>query len=247
MFTVRDAFTADPAGTLAQVGATGFDGVELFDHSGVIPLAEQYPLVKGSGMQVIGGHIVLDTVKDEAALAATARQYASMGAKHLALAYLFPHERGGLESYRAVAKLCNRAGALARDAGLTFEYHNHEFEFQLVEDGRTGYDVLMAETDPALVQAELDLFWVQKAGLDPAAVLRRYSGRVPLVHVKDMTADDARTFEIVGAGCMDYDTILPAADAAGAEWFIVEQDQCPKGEMASMRASYANIVARGWR
>ena len=104
----------------------------------------------------------------------------------------------------------------------------------------------MDETDADLVKAELDLFWVAKANLDVVQTLHKLKGRASVVHVKDMTNDDARTFEIVGEGVLDFDKILPAADAVGADWFVVEQDLCPKGEIESIRKSYQNIVQRGW-
>ena len=246
LFTVRESLTKDATDTLNQVAAAGYAGVELFGHSGSLAPTQLYPRIHALGMQVLGGHILIDVLQDEVLMQKTASEYAEMGAKHLALAWLQPELRGGLESYRKVAKLVNNAGKIAKSHGLQFAYHNHDFEFEKVEDGRTAYDVLMDETDPALVKAELDLFWVAKANLDVVKTLHKLKGRVSVVHVKDMTQDDARTFEIVGEGQLDFDKILPAADAAGADWFVVEQDQCPKGEIESIRKSHQNIVQRGW-
>ena len=246
LFTIRDSLAKNAVMTLEQVSAAGYAGVELFGHSGSLAPIQLYPHLVQLKLKVLGGHILIDTLEDEARMQETAREYASMGAKHLALAWLQPELRGGLESYRRVAKLVNRAGKIAKSHGLTFAYHNHDFEFEKVEDGRTAYDVIMDETDPEMVKAELDLFWVAKANLDVVSMLHKLKGRVSVVHVKDMTNDDARTFEIVGDGVLDFDKILPAADVAGADWFVVEQDVCPKGEIESIRKSYQNIVARGW-
>jgi sugar phosphate isomerase/epimerase len=246
LFTVRESLMKDSADTLAQVADAGYAGVELFQHSGALAPAQLYPHLVKLGLKVIGGHVLIDTLSDTALLEKTVTEYAKMGAKHLALAWLQPELRGGLEAYRSVAKLVNRAGQYAQAQGITFAYHNHDFEFEKVEDGRTAHQVIMDETDPELVKAELDLFWVAKAGFDVIKTLNHLKGRVSLVHVKDMTGDDQRTFEIVGDGVMDFDKILPTADKAGADWFIVEQDQCPKGEIESVRKSYQNIVQRGW-
>jgi sugar phosphate isomerase/epimerase len=119
-------------------------------------------------------------------------------------------------------------------------------EFDKVEDGRYGFDVLLDSTDPFLVKAELDVYWAQFAGVDPVAYLKYLDGRAPLVHIKDMTADETRTFEIIGDGIIDLGAIFAAGDALDVDWYIVEQDQCPKGEIESARASYNNIVSRGW-
>ncbi|NJM40557.1 MAG: sugar phosphate isomerase/epimerase [Anaerolineae bacterium] len=246
LFTVRESLGKDVAGTLRDVAAAGYAGVELFGPYGSMVFNQYRPLLAELNVGVISGHVLIDTISDAALLEKTVTEYAKMGAKHLALAWLQPELRGGLEAYRKVAKLVNNAGQVAKAHGLQFAYHNHDFEFEKVDDGRTAHQVLMDETDPDLVKAELDLFWVAKAGLDVIEVLNNLKGRVSLVHVKDMTGDGQRTFEIVGDGIMDFDKILPAADAAGADWFIVEQDQCPQGEIASIRKSYKNIVQRGW-
>ena len=82
--------------------------------------------------------------------------------------------------------------------------------------------------------------------MDPLGYLNHLDGRAPLVHIKDMTKAEPKTFEIIGEGCIDFGPIFDAGDQQDVDWYIVEQDQCPKGEMESARASYHNIVARGW-
>ncbi len=97
-----------------------------------------------------------------------------------------------------------------------------------------------------LVKSELDVYWVKKGGADPVAYINKLAGRAPLLHIKDMTADASQAFEIVGDGIIDFDAVFAAGDANGVDWYIVEQDLCPKGEVESARKSYQNIVARGW-
>ncbi|KAG0780581.1 hypothetical protein G6F46_014040 [Rhizopus delemar] len=106
-------------------------------------------------------------------------------------------------------------------------YHNHDFE--LVDfNGRTGLELLFAAAGPDL-QTELDLAWVARAGLDPAAMLGRFRGHVFAVHAKDNApkghAEDEGGFAAVGQGVLDWNAILPAAAAAGVHWYIVEHDQ----------------------
>ena len=247
LFTVRDSLSKDLAGTLKQVAAAGYTGIEIFGPYGTQIYQQHRPLLAELHLSVLGGHILLDTVQDEARLTQTVREYAEMGAKHLALAWLQPELRGGLESYRKVAALCNRAGEIAKAHGVAFAYHNHDFEFKLVEDGRTAHQVLLDESDPANLKVELDAFWVQKAGLDPVQVLNRLGSRVSILHAKDMTRDDKRTFEIVGDGQLDFTALFAAADKIGVDWYVVEQDECPQGELESIRKSYQNIVQRGWK
>jgi len=246
LFTVRDALSKDLVGTLKQVAAAGYAGVEFFGPYGSQVYQNHRGLMADLNLKVIGGHILLDLVQDEARLTQTVKEFAEMGAKHLALAWLQPELRGGLEDYRRVAKLCSRAGEIAKAHGIAFAYHNHDFEFKLMEDGRTAHQVLCDESGPDLLKIELDSFWVQKAGLDPVVVINRLGSRISILHAKDMTRNDERTFEILGDGQMDFDAIFAAADKQGIDWYVVEQDQCPQGEIESIRKSGQNIVARGW-
>jgi len=195
------------------------------------------------GLQVISGHCGIDAVDGD--LQKTLADYVSLGAKYLGVAWIGEQYRSA-DGMRRAVDLMQRAGAAAATHGITFFYHNHAFEFETKVGGAYMLDALFAAADPALLKWESDVYWVTKGGEDAAAYLKRYSGRVPLVHIKDMTKDDSRAFEIVGDGRLDFDGILAAGDAAGADWYIVEQDLCPKGEVESIRASYRNIAARGW-
>jgi sugar phosphate isomerase/epimerase len=122
-------------------------------------------------------------------------------------------------------------------------YHNHDFEFNQF-DGEYLLDLLYANTDPALVQAEIDGYWVQHSGIDPVAYITKYADRTPLVHLKDMTNDGTRFFAEVGTGIVDIDGIIAAATSA--KWLIVEQDQSRSTPMESIAISIANLKAKGY-
>ena len=121
----------------------------------------------------------------------------------------------------------NSAGAVLRSAGMTLCYHNHAQEF-FQRDGRTVLDDIYARTSPEHLQAELDIHWVQAGGGHPAETCRHLTGRLPLLHVKDytVTAKGERIFAEVGHGNLNIPEILAAAETAGCQWFIVEQDTC---------------------
>src|SRR2546428_537367 len=122
-------------------------------------------------------------------------------------------------------------------AGIQFGYHNHTFEF--VKDqalgGKLPYDVLLAETDPKLVQMEMDLCWITEGGQDPLVYFDRYPGRFPLVHVKDMTKDHQMTE--VGSGAIDWRRIFAQSEKAGMRHYFVEHDE-PKAPFDSILTSY---------
>jgi sugar phosphate isomerase/epimerase len=142
----------------------------------------------------------------------------------------------------AVASLAgslNRWGDLCRQEGVTFSYHNHDFEFAPL-DGTTMWEVLVRETDPEFVYFELDLYWVRYGGADPKRLLLDLGERIPLVHMKDMASDDQRSDLPVGEGTMPWNGLLEAADAAGVQWFVAEQDN-PKDALEDVRISLRSL------
>src|SRR5207245_7022577 len=148
-----------------------------------------------------------------------------------------PAEAGKtLDGFKRVAQDFNRVAAQAHDAGLQFAYHNHDFEFAPLE-GRLPYDVLLAETDPHLVQLEIDLYWITKGGQDPLAYFARWPGRIPMVHVKDSAGPPDHRMTYVGAGSIDWTRIFARRDQAGIRHAFVEHD-APADAFASIRASY---------
>jgi sugar phosphate isomerase/epimerase len=130
---------------------------------------------------------------------------------------------------------------MCRDAGLKLAYHNHAAEFAPLE-GTTGYDVLVKEVDPKLVDMELDIYWATFAEQNPVALFAKYPGRFALWHVKDLAVTDGKKgMTPVGKGTIDYKTIFSHAREAGMKYFFVEHDtaaQYPGGSLASAQASY---------
>lgn len=160
-----------------------------------------------------------------------------------AIARAFAEAGDGL--WKRTAALLNERGSALKSAGVQVGYHNHNVEFAPI--GQTsGWDILVGETDPALVHFEIDTGWVVAAGLDPIAFLGKLKGRVAQLHVKDVAAIDAPDFALsmkpaqVGTGKLDWARILPAAHAAGARHFYVEQEPpFPGPRIDAVRGSYA--------
>ena len=157
----------------------------------------------------------------------------AIGHRYLVVPSLDPEDRRTLDDYRRVAHELNRSGGLARARGLQVGYHNHDFELASI-DGLRPYDVLIAETDPALVCFEMDFYWTTRGGADPLTYFARHPGRFHLCHIKDM--DRRGRMVDVGAGRIDFRSILRARDAAGLRHFYVEHDD-PADPSASIRAS----------
>ncbi|MDQ2784874.1 MAG: sugar phosphate isomerase/epimerase [Chloroflexota bacterium] len=241
LYTVRDEAARDFVGTLEQVAGIGYVGVELAGYGPLSP-KEVRAKLDMLGMVVAGSHIALARLENE--LPAVIAECRILGCSTLVCPVL-PHERRTEDGFRGLATTLNRIGATARAEGLALCYHNHAFEFETMIDGVTAFDWLAAHTDPALVQLELDAFWAQKAGHDPAALLAHYTGRVPLVHLKDMTADVEQTFAPVGTGCVDFAPIFAAAERGGVHWYIVEQDKAEGSAIDAARTSWEHLRAMG--
>ena len=135
----------------------------------------------------------------------------------------------------------NKIGEKCKKRGLQLCYHNHAHEFKIY-DGKAGLDILYSETDPVLVKAEFDVYWIQYAGVSPIDYIKKHSDRCELIHLKDMAED--RSFAEVGNGTMDIKSIIETAKKCGAKGFIVEQDQCKRKPLESVKMSvdYLNTL-----
>ena len=243
LYTVRETAKADFVGTLKQVAAIGYKGIEVGGFLGGLAIKELRTILDDLGLTVIGGHVGVKDLNNR--FEQTLEDSAALGARYIGTSWLPEEYRKDAASWQRAARMMEKAAMMGVKHDITFFHHNHDMEFAKI-DGQYGFDILLDAADPALVKAELDVYWAQVAGVDPLGYLTHLDGRAPLVHIKDMTKTEPRTFEIIGEGCIDFGPIFDAGDRLGVDWYIVEQDQCPKGEMESARASYNNIVARGW-
>ncbi len=250
LYTLRDLMAKDPDGTLKKVAEIGYKEVESYGYAdgklfGKTPkefsaLLAQLGLTMPSGHYITGNVVITGkgTLKND--WERTVADAAQMGQKYMVCAFLFPEERAKLDDYKRVAELFNKSAAVCRAAGIQFAYHNHDFEFKEI-DGHVPYEVLLSETDPALVKMELDLYWATFAGQDPLALFKKYPGRFPLWHVKDMAKTPEREFAEVGTGSIDFAAIFKAKKTAGLVHYFVEQDVCKRPPLEAITISYGNV------
>lgn len=241
MYTLRDETARDFVGTVRKVAEIGYAGVE-FAGTGGLGAAELRRLLDDLNLRPAGSHTPLESLEKE--LNAVLDFNQTIGNEFVVCPWLPESRRQNADAYRALAEALNRIGAACRDRGLQLCYHNHAFEFERF-DGRYGLDILLDATDPNLVKAEVDVYWVKKGGLDPAAYLRQYPGRCPLVHLKDMAGDEAGSFAEVGEGTLDWPSIFAASETGGARWYIVEQDRCQRPPLESIAISLRNLRSMG--
>ncbi len=246
LYTVRNVIGANPAAVLKGIEAIGYTEVEAtYDK-----LDQIWPALQQTTLKAVSVHIDAKIFKGDAAqLDHTLSDLKQCGFEYVVLPF-YETANQGAEGVVRAADVMNKAAEHAKTAGLTFCYHNHAHDFQPI-DGTPALDLLMRETDRDLVHLELDIFWASVAGHDPIDVLRMYSGRVPLLHLKDKAQGvpvqfnehvPAGAFKEVGNGTIDIPAVLSAADAAGVQNYFVEQDQSAD-PMVSMRKSYNNLKA----
>ncbi|MCL4540976.1 MAG: sugar phosphate isomerase/epimerase [Chloroflexi bacterium] len=240
LYTLREQLAADFTGVIKRVGQMGYMGVELAGYGGLSAEALK-ELLDEAGLRIAGDHVGLDRLENQ--LDGVIAFSKAIGNDTVVLPAVPAQRRGDLAGWRSLADELTHIGERFVDQGLTFCYHNHAWEFAPL-DGTDGFHVLFGESDPRYVKIELDTFWAKKGGFDPVALMREFSGRVPLLHLKDMTADEEATFAEVGEGTMDFQAIFQAATVAGARWYIVEQDRCRRSPLESVAISLRHL--REW-
>ena len=266
VYSVRDSAEANLADTLRKIKEMGYAGVEF---AGLYGYSPEYVkgLCDGIGLVPISAHIPLDEMIADPDK--TFSDYATIGVKYAAVPYVTPERRPGAEKFRETIATIAELGKCAKKYGITLLYHNHDFEFTKV-DGEYGLDILYKEVSPEYLQTELDLCWVNVGGEEPAAFLRKYTGRAPVVHLKDFfmsgklpkhlyaligieeeeKEEEPSTFEFrpVGHGMQKMPEILSACLDAGASWVVVEQDEPSMGlsRMESIKASREYLASQGW-
>lgn len=255
VWTVRDQLEKDLPGTLRAIRAAGYAQVELMrttDARAVTAAARDLGLDVTSAF-VDWAALVQPGPDAAAVLADTLATARDLGLRHLVFGYIAKGHRETVAQLQAHAARANAFGRDCRAAGIQLGYHHHAFEFAPLAGGTTtGWDVLVRELDPALVQFEVDVFWAAIAGRDPLRLLHDLRGRVAQVHLKDLPAgtpvmfDETvvppDTFREVGRGHLDFRAILEACAATGVGQCHVEQDQSPD-PLASLAESHRYLRA----
>ncbi|GMA59778.1 sugar phosphate isomerase/epimerase [Alicyclobacillus fastidiosus] len=239
LYTLRELLEQDFAGTLRKVAGAGYQAVELHTYGGLTPQALR-SLLDELGFQAVSAHVALARIENE--LDVVIEEAKTIGFGYIVCPWLPPERRQTKEDFEALTAVLAQASKKVAEAGLVLAYHNHDFEFERF-DGMFVLDLLYANTDPSLVQAELDLYWIHRAGQDPVEYVNKYAGRLDLLHMKDASKDDG-SFAEVGQGVLDWEKIIPSAKDAGVKWYIVEQDVCKGDPLESIQTSLAFLKDR---
>jgi sugar phosphate isomerase/epimerase len=244
LYSVKEDMAADAQATMRSLAGFGYKQFEGFDGGkgilwGMQP-TEFNSLLSETGTTMVASHAnVFENLEAQAA------QAAAVGMKYLICPWIGPQK--SLDEYKKKASEFNQIGEKLKSFGLRFAYHNHDYTF-VNQEGILPQDILMDNTDPALVDFEMDIYWVHVANAKPAEYLAKYPGRFRLCHLKDAesgTGDPHQRGVLLGAGEIPYADLIRQSKAIGMEYFIVEQERFPSGtpmQAAETNATYLSAL-----
>lgn len=239
MFMLREQAKTDLPGVFKAIHDAGFAQVETYPIAYREPAAKLRSMIADAGLGAVSGHF--DYVGLESKL-----DYAhALGLKYMVCPMLPKEQWTSLAGFRTAAELFNKVGKGARDRGMQFAFHNHDYEFKPIE-GSNGFAALMEHTDPALVKLELDCYWLTQAGKNPLQVLQQHADRAVLIHLKDRKANAPTSFNMdapsehfteLGTGTIAWPAILEQARKQGIQYAFLDQDGTALPIPESMRKS----------
>ncbi|GGN59718.1 xylose isomerase [Actinoplanes lobatus] len=249
LYTLRNQLAIDLEGSLAELAEIGYTRVE---HAGFVgrTAAQFRTALDNAGLRATSGHAGIPQPWNAETWKRTLDDAAVVGNTFIVHPYFGTGPTGPIRDgavYRAFAADLNKAGELARKAGLSFGYHNHHNEF-LRQTGTeiTGFDILTGGTDPRLVHLEVDIYWAWRGAADPVDLIERNRRRIKQVHVKDMAVSSS--FADPGDGLIDFERVFRRAHEAGLIEYIVERDDAgspprtPEQALDTARVGYQYLA-----
>lgn len=257
LYTVRDLMEKDPKEVLKQMADLGYVNIEATNYEdgkfyGMAP-AEFKAYLEQLGLVPLSVHQGGVTLENADQLIADSK---AAGFQYFVIPvppmghFGFNRETRSMfmsGTVEEVTDIINQVGAKCKAAGIKLLYHNHDFELKPNEAGVVPLQYFLEHTDPEVVNFQMDLYWVTRAGVDPLEYFEKYPGRFKVWHVKDM--DSQGRFAPVGTGSIDFRRILAQKEQAGMEYYIVEQDRTFDGQkpMEALKVSFDNLKEIGFR
>ena len=248
LYTLRDQISKDVKGVIAKVAKAGYAEVETYGYSrenkfwGLEPKAFKQ-LLQNHKLTAPSGHFGFDQyigAGKEDDLKSYIEAAKVVGMQYIVVPHLGESLRKSASDYQRVADKISKAGEACKKAGLQLAYHNHAFEFDTFGN-KTGFDILLKETDPELVKFELDLYWVVRAGHEPVELFKANPGRFALWHVKDMDKANPKLNTEVGSGSINFRKIFECASLSGVQHIFVEQENFAMDPYQSIGQSYTYV------
>lgn len=240
LYTVRNLVKKNLAGVLEAIHKIGYEEVETYWDIYNHPAKELKQMIGDHGLRAPSGHF------DYEGLSGKIDYAQELGVQYIVCPLLPDSMRTSLDGFKKAAAQFNQWGEEIRRRGMRFAFHNHNYEFRRFGE-TTGFETLMANTDPKLVQLEMDCYWITQAGLDPVKFMDEHVDRITMLHLKDRKPGfpfsqkldkAAGHFTEVGNGTLDWKAILAMADKNHIEHTFVEQDESERDPVESLGISY---------
>lgn len=252
LYTLRNPIKEDLQGTIKAVAQAGYKQVEPYGFPNP-QAAEMIKHAKDNGMAVNSSHFNWESVtnpdkKGVMPFSEVLDKAKEAGLQHLVIPYIHKHNRKNLDDYKRLAERCNQGAIEAKKAGIQLAYHNHAFEYEPKDGGKSGYQIFIEEFEPEM-KFEVDVFWVKVGGVDPVKQIKALTGRVTQLHLKDLRKGVSlpsyggvkpEDFKELGEGIIHMESVIVAADEAGVAHCHVEQDHSPD-PMASVKTSMSYL------
>lgn len=240
LYSVKELCAEDFLGTLRKIGNAGYDGVEFAGFFGC-SAEDVKKTLDEAGLVCAGSHTGINLL-DEANFAETVAYNKAIGNNLIIVPGLPGNMTDSKESWLKTAEIFNKLGEALKAEGMILGYHNHAGEFKSF-GGETGYDIFMANTCPDLIKIELDTFWVEAAGLSALDVMKKYSNRCPLLHIKEMKARDNIISTVIGEGVMDFKPLCDYGKEIGVLWYTVEQEEFDRDYLLAVEQDAKALAA----
>jgi len=246
LYSLRDIIKNDIRGILSKVAAIGYKEVETFGYTAKdgywgLDAKTFAAALKQHGLTAPSGHYEMDHFIDGTSgdiLKSYVEAANVIGSEYVTVPYLQPPLRKTEDQFKKIAEKLNEAANICKAGGIKLAYHNHDFEFTKFGN-TTGYEILLNGTDKNLVDFELDLYWVNKVGIDPLTLFKANPGRFTMWHIKDMDKNNHEVNAEVGQGAVNFKSIFTGAQTAGVKHYFVEHEFNYKpNELGSIQTSF---------
>lgn len=237
LFTLRNELKEDFPGVLRELKNRGWKAVQIDGLFGYSP-QEISAVLNETGLETAGMHIGLDRMKHD--LDNVIKEAILFKSKDIFCHYM-EESMQNEEGYKQAKSELLEAIQKLEPLGFRVGYHNHDFEFKTMVDGKNALEYILEPSGNRFIYPEIDTYWIKKAGRDPLAFIKKYTGRTLYIHLKDMTTDGRDYFTEIGTGSIDFESILWWGQKNGVEWYVVEQDDCEGSPIDSLSVSLQNL------
>lgn len=241
LYTLRSQLTTpeDIGAALKRVKEIGYEAVQVSGLGPIAPAALK-DLTDDLGLRICATHVSYKDLTDN--LSQVIATHALWQCEYVGLGMLPEAYRSSREGYEQFVREFSQIGRQLASHGLHLVYHNHELEFARF-DGQTGMDILLHGARPDTYSLELDTYWVQAGGANPVDWLRKATGNIKVVHLKDMAiVGRTQVFAEIGQGNLNWPELITACRDSGVQWYVVEQDTCPGDPFVSLSQSLSYLT-----